>query len=49
MRKHFIEELHKLKVINLNINNEKEKTKAFDQMKDLVPWNNEIKDRFKMK
>lgn len=40
---------NKLNVINLNLNNEKEKNQAFDKMKNLVPWNNEIKDKFKMK
>lgn len=46
---YLFDELHKLNVINLNLNNEKEKKQAFDEMKNLVPWNNEIKDRFKMK
>lgn len=46
---YLFDELHKLNVINLNLDNNKEKTKAFDLLKDLVPWNNEIKYRFKMK
>jgi hypothetical protein len=47
--KHLFEELHKNNIIYLNLGREKEKTKVFNLIKDLLPWSDKIESLFKMK
>ena len=46
---HLFTKLHELNIIYLSLDKEKEKTKAFNLMKDLLPWSDTIKSMFKMK